>query len=322
MPRTLQLLLCTLLLTLLGAPPASARFLSADPLGHDASMSLYDYCNGDPVNGLDPDSRVGVGANVENDLNSIDSGVNQSSLDQVHDSLHSTITSDDIADAVGGLASGYDQLLGGSGNPVNDAGSSVGSYLDNTVQTGQQSWTVATSSQTTFGQKLEGGAVFASNAVLFGMNLVPGEGSLENDVIGGVERSAVGNVGAAEEIPTTTSAIQIRYNPEIPGGPDPAWSIDTSTFSQGETTANGGIRNNIEFRNQWMELQPESISPSNAYRIQELELSPKIDQTWIESYPEHSDYLGETLIHHHVDQGPIAIPVPASTHVGFGPPWH
>ncbi len=35
----------------------SGRFLSADPLGHASSMSLYDYANGDPLNGLDPDGR-------------------------------------------------------------------------------------------------------------------------------------------------------------------------------------------------------------------------------------------------------------------------
>ncbi len=35
--------------------PKSGRFLSPDPLGYAASLSLYDYCNGDPVNGLDPD---------------------------------------------------------------------------------------------------------------------------------------------------------------------------------------------------------------------------------------------------------------------------
>jgi len=39
--------------------PRAGRFLSCDPLGHSASMSLYDYCNGDPVNGLDPDGRLG-----------------------------------------------------------------------------------------------------------------------------------------------------------------------------------------------------------------------------------------------------------------------
>ena len=37
--------------------PNSGRFLSPDPLGHDASLSLYDYCNGDPVNALDADGR-------------------------------------------------------------------------------------------------------------------------------------------------------------------------------------------------------------------------------------------------------------------------
>ena len=35
------------------------EFLSPDPLGHAASMDLYSYCNGDPVNGLDPDGRFG-----------------------------------------------------------------------------------------------------------------------------------------------------------------------------------------------------------------------------------------------------------------------
>ena len=42
--------------------PKSGRFLSPDPLGHDASLSLYDYCDGDPVNGLDPDGRCGKAA--------------------------------------------------------------------------------------------------------------------------------------------------------------------------------------------------------------------------------------------------------------------
>lgn len=37
--------------------PINGRFLSPDPLGHSSSVGLYDYCNGDPVNGLDPDGR-------------------------------------------------------------------------------------------------------------------------------------------------------------------------------------------------------------------------------------------------------------------------
>jgi RHS repeat-associated protein len=38
--------------------PTSGRFLGADPAGHAASMSLYDYANGDPVNYSDPDGRL------------------------------------------------------------------------------------------------------------------------------------------------------------------------------------------------------------------------------------------------------------------------
>jgi RHS repeat-associated protein len=41
--------------------PTGGRFLSADPMGHGASISLYDYANGDPVNQLDPDGRIGRG---------------------------------------------------------------------------------------------------------------------------------------------------------------------------------------------------------------------------------------------------------------------
>ena len=54
-----------------GVENASVRryFLSPDPLGHGASMDLYSYCNGDPVNGLDPDGRFGKAGNGQaNDL--------------------------------------------------------------------------------------------------------------------------------------------------------------------------------------------------------------------------------------------------------------
>ena len=41
--------------------PDSGTFLSPDPLGHSASMDLYSYCDGDPVNQYDADGRVGKG---------------------------------------------------------------------------------------------------------------------------------------------------------------------------------------------------------------------------------------------------------------------
>jgi hypothetical protein len=49
-----------LLLGLLLSSPLRA-FISPDPEGHVASMGLYSYCNGDPVNAYDPDGRFGKG---------------------------------------------------------------------------------------------------------------------------------------------------------------------------------------------------------------------------------------------------------------------
>ncbi len=69
-------------------------------------------------------------------------------------------------------------------------------------------------------------------------------------------------------------------------------------------------------------MQPGSLSNSNLYRIKELGLSPKIDDTWIKAFPEHVNYKGDTIIHRHVDFGPYAIPVPGSIHVGSGGVWH
>ena len=37
--------------------PICGRFLSTDPMGHGASMSLYDYAGGDPINFADPNGR-------------------------------------------------------------------------------------------------------------------------------------------------------------------------------------------------------------------------------------------------------------------------
>lgn len=39
-------------------------------------------------------------------------------------------------------------------------------------------------------------------------------------------------------------------------------------------------------------------------------------------FPEHANYKGDTIIHHHVDFGQYAIPVPSSTNVGSGGIWH
>ena len=64
--------------------PMTGRFLSADPLGHEASLSLYDYCDGDPINGLDPDGRCAEGneqTRTQNSIVSINPFFNYSNID-------------------------------------------------------------------------------------------------------------------------------------------------------------------------------------------------------------------------------------------------
>lgn len=116
-----------------------------------------------------------------------------------------------------------------------------------------------------------------------------------------------------------------RVDPNLPGRPDPRFSIDSKTFSAGKITSNGGIRNTKEFWQQWQNLQPGSLSKSNRYLIEnynKLKVSPRIDDDWIKVFPEHAPFKGDLIIHHHVDFGRYTIPVPGRTHVGSGGVWH
>jgi RHS repeat-associated protein len=42
--------------------PQTGRWLAPDPVGHAGSLSLYDYCDNDPLNVFDPDGRLAKGA--------------------------------------------------------------------------------------------------------------------------------------------------------------------------------------------------------------------------------------------------------------------
>ena len=90
-PNTVQTIIKSIIIALslsaLSAVNASAifcdgrvsAFLSADPLGQAGSLDLYSYCNGDPVNGLDPDGRMGtqVANDVSSGVSEAENGINQ-----------------------------------------------------------------------------------------------------------------------------------------------------------------------------------------------------------------------------------------------------
>lgn len=122
--------------------------------------------------------------------------------------------------------------------------------------------------------------------------------------------------------PAQPSPFQTRIDPAHPGRPDPRWSVDTRNFDPNAPTASrtagGAIRDNKQFWNEWAQRHPETLSRGNQHRINEMGLSPKVDRTWTQHFPEHSNYKGQTIEHHHYNQGDIAIPLPWEVHRGAG----
>jgi hypothetical protein len=133
-----------------------------------------------------------------------------------------------------------------------------------------------------------------------------------------------GNVRIVRRPPATPaqpSPFQTRYDPANPGRPDPNWSVDTRNFNPnapGATrTATGEIRDQRQFWGEWSQRHPETLSNSNQYRVNNG-ISPKVDNTWTQHYPEHAPYKGQTIEHHHYNQGNVAIPLPWEVHRGAG----
>lgn len=96
-------------------------------------------------------------------------------------------------------------------------------------------------------------------------------------------------------------------------------AIDTSTFTSGTKTKKGAIRNPKQFWKAWKDNFPDGLSSDNVEQISNGR-SPVIDNTWIKHFPEHDKFEGEKLIHHHLDHGKMAIPLPKSVH-GTQPGW-
>lgn len=89
--------------------------------------------------------------------------------------------------------------------------------------------------------------------------------------------------------------------------------------------AQGFPRDAGEFWRKWLELEPSFISKNNRMLIENydrLKVSPRVDQTWANSLSEHGGYIGDVLMHNHVNRGQYTIPVPGRTHVGSGGQWH
>jgi len=139
-----------------------------------------------------------------------------------------------------------------------------------------------------------------------------GAAELMLDAMGGI--ALAGGFNAAT--PVYRSPYQVYLDPETGVGP---MAIDTSTFTSGEATFGGGIRNPRQFWLEWSDRYGNTLSEQNQARIG-MGRSPVVDDTWVQRFPETEPYLDETLVHHHLDYGPKAIPLPDPVH-GLQPGW-
>lgn len=91
-----------------------------------------------------------------------------------------------------------------------------------------------------------------------------------------------------------------------------------------QQTSRGYLRNSKLF---WQLYQDkggsDALSQNNLDRIASNS-SPIVDQKWVEVYPAHKNFFGETLDHHHLNHGGKAIPLPQSLHrIGINHErWH
>ena len=83
------------------------------------------------------------------------------------------------------------------------------------------------------------------------------------------------------------------------------------------TNSEGWERNANKFFKQLSKKHPEYFSDNNMDLIKNKK-SPVVDEVFVASFPDYSEYSGDKLIHHHIGGGGQAATYPETLHNGFG----
>lgn len=94
----------------------------------------------------------------------------------------------------------------------------------------------------------------------------------------------------------------------------PEYWVDMSLAPPGSAqTATGFARSARYFWTELLKQHPELFSASNQRRIK-AGRAPKVDDAWLVAHPLHAMYVGDTLIHHHIEQSWWAGGIPMHFH--------
>lgn len=114
----------------------------------------------------------------------------------------------------------------------------------------------------------------------------------------------------------------IRFNDpdgdEPYSGDDPSKlfgaTVDMTKAPAGSgTNAAGYPRNGRWFWKEMLAQHPEMFDKGNAVRIM-ANSAPVVNETWVKYNPAHAEYMGDKLIHHHINQGKMATGIPQTAH--------
>ena len=78
---------------------------------------------------------------------------------------------------------------------------------------------------------------------------------------------------------------------------------------------------NTPYFRELMRQQPQMFSPANQVLIRRGD-APQVDAQWIQHNPTHQSFTGQTLHHHHMHQGNIAVAIPHSIHQRWSSTFH
>ncbi|MFT8352939.1 RHS repeat-associated core domain-containing protein, partial [Clostridium saccharoperbutylacetonicum] len=79
----------------------------------------------------------------------------------------------------------------------------------------------------------------------------------------------------------------------------------------------GWERNSSKYFKELSKVHPEYFSEENLKKIRENKI-PRIDDQYLEHFPQYKEYKDQVLRHHHVGEGGQAYAIPNSLHIGYG----